>query len=81
MKIKRIVEGLVSGGWLAGMCLACGLAGMAQTPAAHKTENVIVVMIDGLRWQDRRRSTIPRGGRLTRKSIIGARPPRNAGRR
>ena len=46
MKIKRIVEGLVSGGWLAGMCLACGL-----------------------------------GGRLTRKSIIGARPPRNAGRR
>ena len=52
MKIKRIVEGLVSGGWLAGMCLACGLAGMAQTPAAHKTENVIVVMIDGLRWQE-----------------------------
>jgi len=52
MKIKRIVEGLVSGGWLAGMCLACGLAGMAQTPAAHKTENVIVVMMDGLRWQE-----------------------------
>jgi hypothetical protein len=25
---------------------------MAQTPTAHKTENVIVVMIDGMRWQE-----------------------------
>ena len=25
---------------------------LAQAPAAHKTENVIVVMIDGVRWQD-----------------------------
>src|SRR5579863_5113757 len=24
----------------------------AQLPAAHKTQNVIVVMIDGLRWQE-----------------------------
>jgi hypothetical protein len=28
------------------------LLGMAQTPTAHKTENVIVVMIDGMRWQE-----------------------------
>jgi hypothetical protein len=25
---------------------------MAQEPAAHKTENVIVVMLDGMRWQE-----------------------------
>jgi hypothetical protein len=32
----------------------CGVAllGMAQAPTAHKTENVIVVMIDGMRWQE-----------------------------
>jgi hypothetical protein len=28
------------------------LLGMAQAPTAHKTENVIVVMIDGMRWQE-----------------------------
>ncbi|HEY1160906.1 MAG TPA: hypothetical protein VGE83_09765 [Terracidiphilus sp.] len=52
MKIKRIVKSNVAVGLLAGMCLACGLAAMAQTPVAHKTENVIVVMMDGLRWQE-----------------------------
>ena len=26
--------------------------GIAQPPATHKTENVIVVMIDGMRWQE-----------------------------
>jgi hypothetical protein len=26
--------------------------GMAQAPTPHKTENVIVVMIDGMRWQE-----------------------------
>jgi hypothetical protein len=30
--------------------LGCGL--FAQAPAAHKTENVIVVMLDGMRWQE-----------------------------
>jgi hypothetical protein len=33
-----------------GLC--CGWTGHAQAPAAHKTENVIVVMIDGMRWQE-----------------------------
>jgi hypothetical protein len=28
------------------------LVGMAQVPPAHNTENVIVVMIDGMRWQE-----------------------------
>jgi hypothetical protein len=31
---------------------AFALAATAQPPAAHKTENVIVVMIDGMRWQE-----------------------------
>jgi hypothetical protein len=30
--------------------LSCGLP--AEVPAGHKTENVIVVMIDGMRWQE-----------------------------
>ncbi len=27
-------------------------AGEAQVPVAHKTENVIVVMMDGMRWEE-----------------------------
>ena len=32
----------------------------AQTPAAHKTQNVIVVMMDGMRWQEIFRGADPR---------------------
>jgi hypothetical protein len=39
-------------GLLAVLGLGFALAGLAQAPAAHKTENVIVVMIDGMRWQE-----------------------------
>ena len=41
-----------SAGSLAWMILAAAMAVPAQPPAAHKTENVIVVMMDGLRWQE-----------------------------
>jgi hypothetical protein len=43
-----MLQGLFAGVLLAGMTTS----GWAQAPAAHKTENVIVVMLDGLRWQD-----------------------------
>ena len=44
----------------AGFFLACGATTLAtaQTPT-HKTENVIVVMIDGMRWQDVYRGADP----------------------
>ncbi|HVZ82606.1 MAG TPA: hypothetical protein VG893_02945 [Terracidiphilus sp.] len=34
------------------MTMACGMRGQAQALAQHKTENVIVVMLDGMRWQE-----------------------------
>ena len=52
MKTRNIVRCIFSGGLLAVLGLAFGLTGMAQAPVAHKTENVIVVMLDGLRWQE-----------------------------
>ena len=52
MKTRNIVRCIFSGGLLAVLGLTFGLTGMAQAPVAHKTENVIVVMLDGLRWQE-----------------------------
>jgi|WetSurMetagenome_2_1015567.scaffolds.fasta_scaffold11865_3 hypothetical protein len=57
MKTKNIARSILSAGMLAVLGLAFGLAAMAQAPTAHKTENVIVVMIDGLRWQEVFRGT------------------------
>src|SRR5271157_212147 len=37
---------------LAGMALFFTLPATTQTLATNKTENVIVVMLDGLRWQE-----------------------------
>jgi Type I phosphodiesterase / nucleotide pyrophosphatase len=37
---------------LAATGLACTVLSAAAPPATHKTENVIFVMTDGLRWQD-----------------------------
>jgi hypothetical protein len=34
------------------LSLSCSLSGWSQALASHKTENVIVVMMDGLRWQE-----------------------------
>jgi hypothetical protein len=49
---KRVVSGLLHSGMLVAVALLFGLTGTAQVPAAHKTENVVVVMLDGMRWQD-----------------------------
>jgi hypothetical protein len=52
MKLMNRVNAFLSCGLILGSYLAFGLTGAAQSPAAHKTENVIVVMIDGMRWQE-----------------------------
>lgn len=38
--------------WVAVATLACAAIAGAQEPRAHKTQNVILVMIDGMRWQE-----------------------------
>jgi len=48
MRIKKVVEVLFCGAGLAAMSALVA----AQAPAAHKTQNVIVVMMDGMRWQE-----------------------------
>jgi hypothetical protein len=52
MKSNRLVSTLISSSLLPAVALVLGLAAAAQAPAAHKTQNVIVVMMDGLRWQE-----------------------------
>jgi hypothetical protein len=37
---------------LVAVAMLFSLAGTAQVSAAHKTENVVVVMMDGMRWQE-----------------------------
>jgi hypothetical protein len=50
MKIRKMAAFLSA--FPVALGLFCGLASPAQAPVAHKTENVIVVMIDGMRWQE-----------------------------
>jgi Type I phosphodiesterase / nucleotide pyrophosphatase len=38
--------------WIAVTTMICGSLGPAQTRQSHKTQNVILVMIDGMRWQE-----------------------------
>jgi hypothetical protein len=52
MQNKRMIQNLLCGGLLVAMGLNFGLAARSQTLVTHKTENVIVVMLDGLRWQE-----------------------------
>mgnify|MGYP001552877423 CR=1 FL=1 len=42
----------VAAGCCALMAMVCAGRAQAQAPAQHKTENVIVVMMDGMRWED-----------------------------
>src|SRR5579859_1627193 len=49
MRFSSLVHKLLCGTFLAASAI---LPLHAQLPAAHKTQNVIVVMIDGLRWQE-----------------------------
>jgi len=52
MKSNRLVSTLVLSSLLPAVALVLGLAAAAQAPTAHKTQNVIVVMMDGMRWQE-----------------------------
>jgi len=52
MRYSKVFLGLFVCGLLATQGFIGALAGSAQTLPAHKTENVIVVMLDGLRWQE-----------------------------
>ncbi len=78
MNSKRLVQGLFSGGLLSVTWLACGLAGMAQALSAHKTENVIVVMMDGLRWQEVFRGADPELIRTLGPEALGSPEARTA---
>jgi hypothetical protein len=52
MKIWTILQKYLFAALLTGIALSFALPATTQTPATHKTENVIVVMLDGLRWQE-----------------------------
>jgi hypothetical protein len=52
MKNNGMFSKLLCGGVLAAGVVLSGMSAAAQTPTAHKTENVIVVMMDGMRWQE-----------------------------
>jgi hypothetical protein len=63
MKIKQISFAMFAAGLMAVLGQGCG---MAQASSTHKTENVIVVMIDGMRWQE-----IFRGADQERLKVLG----------
>jgi hypothetical protein len=60
MKSDRMLHKLLSGAALAVCAMLFGLSSPAQISAAHKTENVIVVMMDGMRWQEVFRGADPK---------------------
>src|ERR1039457_723918 len=52
MKIDRMLDRLLTGLVLAAGAMLFSAASGAQVQPAHKTQNVIVVMMDGMRWQE-----------------------------
>lgn len=52
MTIKKVALIVLSCGIFAGMCHGGESVVKGQALARHKTENVILVMIDGMRWQE-----------------------------
>jgi len=52
MNSNRILRAAILLCVLAGVLAASGSAAVNRSPTAHKTKNVLVVMIDGLRWQE-----------------------------
>src|ERR1035438_7500055 len=52
MKIDRMLDRMLTGLVLAAGALLFVAASGGQGPPAHKTQNVIVVMMDGMRWQE-----------------------------
>jgi hypothetical protein len=96
MKIWTILQKYLFAALLTGIALSFALPAATQTPAAHKTENVIVVMLDGLRWQEVFRGADPEllktlgpealgdaqgARRQSPASSMVARPPRSGVRR
>jgi len=53
-------KALISAGLLILAASVAGRTGQAQPAAARKTENVIVVMMDGLRWEEVFRGADPK---------------------
>jgi hypothetical protein len=56
MKINKILPGIA----LAAAAMLFSQAPQAQVSQAHKTQNVIVVMMDGMRWQEVFRGADPK---------------------
>jgi len=52
MKRNSKRNGLRLAACVAAVAIACSVSASAQESHAHKTQNVILVMIDGLRWQE-----------------------------
>lgn len=52
MMLKTRFQWARPGIWIAAATMTCGLLAFSQTPRPHKTQNVILVMIDGMRWQE-----------------------------
>jgi len=50
--MRILLSKFVSAAAFAGVFLAWGWFAPAQQPTPHRTQNVIVVMMDGLRWQE-----------------------------
>jgi hypothetical protein len=73
MKSKGFFHCLRCGALVTALGMMFGLTAAAQGPAAHKTENVIVVMMDGMRWQEVFRGADPKLIKtLGPKSLDGA---------
>lgn len=60
MKSKGFFHCLWGGAVATAVGIMFGLTSAAQTPATHKTENVIVVMMDGMRWREVFRGADPK---------------------
>ncbi len=60
MKIDRMFPGLLGSTVFAVAVMLSAQSSRVQAPAAHKTRNVIVVMMDGMRWQDVFRGADPK---------------------
>jgi len=52
MPIKRSVSRILCAALLVASVNASSPAAPAQAPARHQTENVVLVMVDGMRWQE-----------------------------
>jgi hypothetical protein len=52
MQIKRVVSRILCTWMLVAASNASIPAARAQAPARHQTENVVLVMVDGMRWQE-----------------------------